>query len=61
MIHLMAVGIWTWISSFLFLQASILVNFGWKGLLAIGLRPLFAALKAAMGVFSLGLLKEQTS
>ena len=61
MIHLMAVGIWIWGSSFLFPQALIPVNSGWWDLLAIGLRPLFAALKAAMGVFSLGLLKEQTS
>jgi hypothetical protein len=28
--------------------------------LAIGVRPLFAALKAAVGVFSLGVLKAHT-
>jgi hypothetical protein len=59
-IHLMAVGIWIWGSSFLFPQASIPVNSGWKGLLAIGLRPLFAALKAAVGVLFLGVLKAHT-
>ena len=58
--HLMAVGIWIWGSSFLFPQASIPVNSGWQGLLAIGLRPLFVALKAAVGVFSLGVLKAHT-
>ena len=51
-IHLMAVGIWIWGSSFLFPQALIPVNSGWKGLLlAIVLRPLFAALKAAVEIF----------
>ena len=60
MIHLMAVGIWIWGSSFLFPQALIPVNSGWKGLLAIGLGPLFATLKAAAGVFSLGVLKAYT-
>jgi hypothetical protein len=60
MIHLMAFGIWIWGSSFLFPQASIPVNSGWQGLLAIGLRPLFVALKAAVGVFSLGVLKAHT-
>ena len=48
----MAVGIWIWGSSFLFPQALIPVNSGWKGLLlAIVLRPLFAALKAAVEIF----------
>jgi hypothetical protein len=60
MIHLMAVGIWIWGSSFLFPQALIPVNSGWQGLLAIGVRPLFAALKAAVGVSSLGMLKAHT-
>jgi len=60
MMHPMAVGIWIWGSSFLFPQALIPVNSGWKGLLAIGLRHFFAALKAAVGVFSLGVLKAHT-
>jgi len=34
------------------------VNSGWKGLLAISSSTLFAALKAAVGGFSLGCLKH---
>jgi hypothetical protein len=45
-----------WGSSFLSPQALILVNSGWMGLLAIASRPLFAALEAAVGVVSLGVL-----
>ena len=41
-------------------QALIPVNSGRLGLLAIGLRPLFAALKAAVGNFSLGVLKAHS-
>jgi len=54
----MAVGIWIWGSSFLFPQALISVNSGWKGLLVFGLRPLVAALEAAVGVFSFELELE---
>lgn len=54
------VGIWIWGSSFLSLQALIPVNSGSKGLLSPALRPLFAASKAAVGVFSLGVLKAYT-
>jgi len=42
------------------LQALIPVNSSWKGLLAIVLCPLFAALKDAVGVFSLRVLKAYT-
>jgi hypothetical protein len=51
--HSMAIGIWCWGSLFLSFQAVLSVNSGWKGLLAIALRPLFAALKADVGVFFL--------
>jgi len=60
MIHLMAVGIWIWGSSFLSPQALIPVNSGRKGLLTLALRPLFAALMAFEGVLSLRVLKAYT-
>ena len=60
MIHLMIVDIWIWGSSLFLPQALVLVISGWKGLLAIALRPLFAVLKAAVEVFSLRVLKAYT-